>query len=128
MSDKTYSLSLDGDLYEGEYPTRDAAIAAGCEASEPGFEFWTGFNREPAAPEECISGRDVIDVILGNEDYQVDQAEGALEASDAEVEELSRAIHDVIARWVSLNSLWPDHLCIDGIEKHTAPTEAVCLP
>jgi len=102
MADKVgkYGISTDEELFYGEYDSREEAI----DECEPGTSF-IGQYREPADPASLFDGDDVIERIFDHEDYQIDVAEDALDATKEQRADLTAVLQGAFRDWMQRHKI-----------------------
>lgn len=98
-----WGTSSDNELYDGEYDTKEEAMAAAKEY-EQGF---IAQYRDPFTPESCIDADDIIDQCVNQDDYCGEWAEGWPDSSKEQEDELTAAIRKAFAEWLDKHSLRP---------------------
>lgn len=113
-----WSISTNGENYSGTFDTAEEAIEEGKQYGEwNGGTFWVGQCVAPIQPEDLFDGWS-IDNWLENDVYEHDDyagewAEGAVNASKDQCEELAAEIRPLIAAWLDRHGLRPTHFNVD---------------
>lgn len=113
MSGK-WSISTDQERYHGEWDTKEEAIA---EAQTYDQTCWVGQCVPPVPPENLFNGYSVatwLDCdVLQHDDYAGEWAEGSVQATREQRDELAAEIRPIIAAWLDRHKLRPKHWSID---------------
>jgi hypothetical protein len=108
-----WSISRNEENYYGLFETLEEAIEEGIQYGT----FWAGQCVAPIAPEQLFDGnvlRDWIDQhVLEHDDYAGEWADGAVDASREELNELAEELRPLIAAWLDRHALRPTHWNID---------------
>lgn len=111
-----WSISTNEEHYHGTFDTMDEAIEEGKTYHRT---FWVGQCRTPEQPENLFDGYSVLRWLEGevyeHDDYSGDWAEGAVDATVEQCEELSNEITPLIAAWLDRHNLRPRHWLIDPV-------------
>lgn len=112
-----WSISHDEESFFGVFSSAEEAITEGRKHGER--KFWIGQCVSPTPPENlfcenCIESW-INNVVLEHNDYLGEWAEGALETTRKQREELANLIQPVIAAWLDRHNLRPTHFNIDPV-------------
>jgi hypothetical protein len=127
MADK-YSYALDrGDTFQGEYPTREEAVAAAFADYDAMPDEWkeghpllyvtTGRNRLPDVL-GYITGEAVIDLMQQSPDCDHELTADWPNATPDQVNDLTARLRAAIAEWLKACNLEPTWDAVDSIEYH----------
>ena len=127
MADK-YSYAIDrSDTFEGEYATREEAVAAAFADYDASPDEWkkshpllyvtTGRNRPPDVLGH-ITGKVVIEWMQESDDCDHELAAGWPNATPDQVNELTARLRATILEWLKLYDLEPTWGAVDSIEHH----------
>lgn len=109
-----WSISTGGGQYYGTFDTMEEAIEEG---RTYGKTFWVGQCVTPAQPEDLFDGYSVLNwlenTVYEHDDYAGEWAEGAVDATREQCEELAEEITPLIAAWLDRHNLRPRHWIID---------------
>jgi len=108
-----WGISRDGDHYHVAGETRDKAL------EEADVGDYVGRFRDPIQPEDTLHARDILDNVLCQDDYCGDWAEGCLDPTLADLEELETAMSKVFGDWIDRHGLRPTFGIIDNPEQVT---------
>lgn len=110
-----WSISTNEEEYDGTFGTMEEAIEEGKAAGYGAF--WVGQCVSPTKPEDLFDGWSIEswleNSVYVHEDYMGDWAEGAVDASKEQREELAGDIRPLIAAWLDRHKLRPTHWNID---------------
>ena len=123
-----YSYAInDFDWAAGEFPTREAALAAGRaylailarrgESGDGLHTVWTCRLRRPC-PVDVIQGEDAIEQILSTEDFEIEQAEGWPDATPEQMNDLTSALRETFEKWMERYGLEPQFWLVEDVERH----------
>ena len=110
MSDK-WSVSRDGEIYHGEFDSREEAIEEGREWNEG--PFWVGKREDPTQPEWFWNAEGWIDSVLDQDGYRGDWASFGDSVTKEQRKELEAEVRPILAAWLDRHGLRPTHFNID---------------
>lgn len=105
-----WGYTTDGIIYTGIF---DSAEEAAAEYGSPGETVDVGRYRDPVPPEEYLDADLVIEHVLVQDEYEGEWAEGTLEASDKQLDELTADLRRVFAAWIDRHDLRPIFVIVD---------------
>lgn len=108
-----WAWSTDEESYYGDFDTAEAAALSSVADEGPGT-VWVGQFIDPPAPESCISGEDVIEQILCQDEYHGDWTAGTFDCSRETLDELTDELRKVFRAWVEKHGLEPNFVLVDG--------------
>lgn len=100
-----WGYSRDEETYTGAFDTRQEAIDEGLEYSENGV--YVGQYQAPSSPEEYIDAEDLFEKVCCQDEYCGDWAEGTLDCTREQQDELTEAIRRVFGEWIDRHGLRP---------------------
>lgn len=109
-----WGYTHDEETYHGSYATPEEA------ARESGRVVATvGQYEAPTPPEAYIDASLLVDHVLCQDDYCGDWADGCLDASPAEMAELTDAVRSAFRAWIDKNGLEPQFgtVRLDSVRK-----------
>ena len=106
-----WGTSRDGQAFYGTYATKEEAI----EEHEEG-ETLVGQYSHPTAPELFIDGDDLLEKVLCQDEYQSDFADGTLDCTGEQLEELTAAVRKAFGDWIDRHGLRPEFLVVKDAE------------
>ncbi len=109
-----WGVSRDEELYRGDYLTRADAIAA----CDPNGSTWVGQFQEPPDPAGYIDHDLILEHILCQDEYSMEAAEGALEATKEELADLTQTMQAAFRDWMTRNSITPGFYMVDPDTVH----------
>lgn len=117
---KKYCFSGDGELYDGEFDTREAALAEGRE-NFPGQAVWTAEVAPPLSAR--LSDNEVMDFIERRQDAAYDEVgelcrEWLSEVTNAQGEGLRVRLESAFREWLTEHGLEPTWFSTAGDQKH----------
>jgi hypothetical protein len=124
VSTVRFVYSLDRENYDGDFETREAALAAGrVDADDAGATVWTGEASDPCQPEDCIDGNDLIEAVCNHEDYLLEFAEDWGRCTKGQLDELTAKVREVFRKWLNRHKLRPHWFLVDEatVQEHKGP-------
>lgn len=115
--------SGDEEYYEGEYPTKEEAIAKfpSDHDLEPGAKFWVG-RSEPYVPDAAGVAADVLDRVRDNAiEVCGDFAKDWLDVDETEERDLETRLSAVILDWIMAHKYQPEFFHVVDVEQHEVP-------
>ena len=103
MASKEWVLSTDGNYFDGDYETKEAAIAAGHGLDD--YPFWVGMKSHPEPPEELWRAEDFVEHVLCQDEYDSDYNDFEIPASLAA--ELEGIVQKAIGEFLDAHKLRP---------------------
>lgn len=133
MSEK-YSISFDGEDFEGVYESVEDAIAEAQSYAECSH-FFVGRCVAPVPPENLFSLEDWFDAVSHSYEYDVEFPFDSGRPNQNQCVELETTIRAAMTAWLDRYGLRPTHLDVDvatefevvdgaAIEKHSGPIES----
>lgn len=124
-----YAYSINEDDYEGEFPTREAALGEAVALYDlaPGASVWTGevVLASPASRFFRSVDHLIEDMQENAYDEAGEHADRFLEnVSDAQSDELDAEIKKVIDAWADKHKLHPTFFTVTAVEQHTVAVAA----
>jgi len=112
-----WGYSYNEEIYYGRFDSREEALAA----ADGEETVWTAQYREPDAPESFISGVDIIDHILEQDDYCGEWTDGTFVCTDEVKEDLDASLRRAFVEWMDRHGLRPSFGIVefDTIQKTT---------
>lgn len=110
-----FSYSSDNEHFEGQYDTREEAIAV-AETMYP--RFWTGRNRLPVSPEEFWKAEDWLYQVSVTEEYSLEEAEEWDESTPNQRKELESLVRPIMLEWLERHNLTPKFWHIEDMKQH----------
>lgn len=107
--------SLDEEHYEGDFATREEAIAEGREAY-PGDTIYVGKGTPPIQPEAAWDADDWLDCVSNLDDYCLDCADDWNRATKEQRDELEALVRPILAAWLDRHGLRPTFVLINKPE------------
>lgn len=107
-----YSISTDGENFNGKYDTEEEAVSDG--VSHGYTSFHVGALRPPTQPEYFWNACDWLEMVSCQDDYGGEWAEDWDNSTKQEREELEKEVRDVLRRWLDKYSNRPTHFCVDN--------------
>lgn len=98
-----------GELFQGAYDSPQEAA----EASGRGLVV-VGQYRDPVQPEEFVEASDIIDHVLCQDEYCGDWADGVLDCSPEQKDELTAALRTTVGTWLDRHGLRPEFGMVDA--------------
>lgn len=112
-----WSISTDAEYYHDTYDTAEEAIEEGSSGARYGTFFVAQCIR-PTQPEELFDRWSVEswleNSVFDHDDYLGEWAEGSMDPSTEQCEELASEIRPLIAAWLDRHALRPTHFNIDN--------------
>lgn len=115
-----FSYSSDEEYFEGQYETREEAIAV---AGSMYPRFWTGRNRHPVSPECFWTAKDWLYQVSVTEEYSLEQAEGWDESTTEQQKELEDIVRPIMLEWMRRHELLPKFWHVEDVLSHDALRE-----
>lgn len=111
MQDK-WGHSRDGELYYGNYDTKEEAIEAGRNEESSRV----GQYRAPVMPWDCLDAGTLFDHVLCQDDYQGEWAEDAFECTREQEKDLEQRIAIIVKAWCEENGFVPNFGIVEYFE------------
>lgn len=112
--------SLDEEHYEGDFATREEAIAEG-QAAYPGETIYVGKGVAPEAPEEFWDAEDWLDNVQDQDEYLIDCADGWDTSTKEQRAELEALVRPILGAWLDRHGLRPTFVIIPKAERIESP-------
>lgn len=112
-----FSYSSNEEDFHGECDSREAAIEeAKCEYPDQ-KHFWTGRN-VPVDPLRYVHADLLIEHIINQDDFCIEQAEGWPGCNKEQEDELTAALQAAFREWMTRHKLEPTFWIIDKVQEH----------
>lgn len=119
---KTWSYSIDGDCYYGNFATREEAIQEAKAVYQNG-SFYIGECEKPELDGGFLDGMSVLEQLADSEDFMIDAAADWFEKVDKHSDSLGEMLRAAFHRWLEQNQLQPDFFIVKNPEYILADDE-----
>lgn len=120
MRDK-YSYSSTEDNFTGEFDSREEAIEEAKGEYPDAKHLYTGRN-VPVDPLRYVHADWLIEHIINHDDFCIEQAEGWPGSTKEQEKELTAALREAFASWMTRHKLEPAFWLVEDVEKHEVET------
>ncbi len=116
----SFSYSFDEERFDGDYATREEALAEAVAEGSDRPCIWVGENVPPTQPEYRWHAEDWLEYVSCQDDYSGEWAEGWDDSTKEQRAELEDQVRQVMADWLDKHKLRPRHYTVTNIVEHDA--------